>query len=185
MNPNKSRLCSIFVIFFIFSLSSVWAQNTGTAKEVSVSFVAEARFGKVNGKFEKVNLSVQDVQKGSATVQIDLNSISTGIGLRDDHLKGEDFFDVKKYPVAIFTLDMLTDAGENKYWGRGNLTIKGKTKEFTLDIVRSETSETVSYTGALPVDRKDFGINYDSSINPIKERVVVLFTVIFSKKKDN
>ena len=43
-------------------------------------------------------------ERSEVDVEIDLESLDTGIGERDRHLRGESFFDVEHFPVAVATL---------------------------------------------------------------------------------
>ncbi len=55
------------------------------------------------GRFNQVTKSVialdeSNLTKSSAEIEIAATSIDTGDPKRDEHLRGPDFFDVKKYP---------------------------------------------------------------------------------------
>src|ERR1700753_291432 len=65
-------------------------------------------FSTVRGQFNKTEGTVildRKAKKGSADITIDAKSIDTGHQKRDDHLKGEEFFNVKKYPTLKFKAD--------------------------------------------------------------------------------
>ncbi|WP_299120351.1 YceI family protein [uncultured Tenacibaculum sp.] len=79
---------------------------------------------------------------------------------RDDlanHLKNEDFFDVNKYPEATFTIKEATNNG-NSYKIKGDMTIKGITKEISFDA--TITAQTLK--AHIKINRTDFGIKYGS-----------------------
>ena len=55
------------------------------------------------GRFNQVTKSTialdeADLTKSKAEIEIAASSIDTGDAKRDEHLRGPDFFDVKKYP---------------------------------------------------------------------------------------
>lgn len=70
------------------------------------------------------------------------------------HVKNEDFFEVKKYPIATLVLDKKT-----KTSAKGMLTIKDKTHPISI----SFTQKKSTYMGTMTFDRTKFGIIYNSS----------------------
>lgn len=170
-------VCSLFYLF-LFNLSA--QTYTGTA--VSVKFKIGTRFGTADGSFKKSTLSVQDSKEGKATIEVDTSSIDTGNSIRDKHLKSDDFFDTNKYPKAVFQLQSLESTSEaGKFKGKGTVTIKGVSKELVFFAISSSSNDKDMYTGKLEINRKEFGINYDSMMNPIKDVAVVEFTVTLTK----
>ncbi|MFP5408339.1 MAG: YceI family protein [Gammaproteobacteria bacterium] len=71
---------------------------------------------------------------GAAIVTIDANSVNTGYALFDEHLKAADFFDTEKYPTITFKSDKMAFRGDQPIYMVGDLTIKGVTKQVTLEI---------------------------------------------------
>ena len=71
--------------------------------------------------------------------------------MRDEHIKGADFFDVAKHPKIIFESSEIvkdTVGTEYNYIAKGKLTIKGITKE---------TSIPFNYLGMEKKDMGDYG----------------------------
>src|SRR3989337_3608344 len=64
---------------------------------------------------------------------IDVNSIYTGQEQRDAHLKNSDFFEATTFPKIIFQSTVFTKNGPEDYILTGKLTMKGVTKEVTLN----------------------------------------------------
>jgi len=156
----------LFVLVFSFPIFT---------QTIEVSFVADSRFGKVNGKFTKSQIQVSKDEK-TAQVSVDISSLQTGNSLRDRHLLGEDFFYVEKYPTANFILESLTPIGENLFRGSGKLTIKNVTKEISFQLSQTQDKAKV-YIGTTEINRFDFGVNYDSIINKISEKVLIHFKI--------
>ncbi len=83
-------------------------------------------FGQFAGSIEDSNGVVKGV-----TVDIDVASLTTGNGQRDEHLRSADFFDVANYPKATFVLTSFQRDGGD-VTATGDLTIRGITKPVTL-----------------------------------------------------
>ena len=94
-------------------------------------------FSNQTHKFDKTTGSVvldRAEQVGSAIVTIDANSVNTGYALFDEHLRAADFFDTQKYPTITFKSDKMAFRGDQPIYMVGDLTVKGVTKQVTLEI---------------------------------------------------
>jgi polyisoprenoid-binding protein YceI len=127
----------------------------------------------VDGRFKeataKVNLDDADLTKSQVSVEINTASIDTGEQKRDDHLKGPDFFDVKKFPKLIFKSTKIAKSGA-AYKLTGDLTIRDITKSVTLDATISAPVKTpwgnqaraAKLTGK--IKRSDFGLKWNKAL---------------------
>ena len=89
----------------------------------------------VNGRFTKFDATMEseldDFTDAVLTFEADVDSISTNIADRDNHLKSPDFFDVEKYPKLSFKSTSVTRDSDN-YKIIGLLSLHGQEKEVTL-----------------------------------------------------
>ncbi len=88
-------------------------------------------FGGVKGT---VSLDEQNPANDTVEATIDCTTINTGEPKRDSDLKGEEFFDVKKYPVMKFKSKRVEVAGPGRLKVTGDLTINAITRQVVLDI---------------------------------------------------
>jgi polyisoprenoid-binding protein YceI len=143
-----------------------------------INFVAEARFISAHGFYDKweaeVMLDPANIENSSFKITIDAASINTRIQKRDDHLRSKDFFDVANYPQINMVSKKITKTGDRQYKVLVDLTMHGVTKqiEVTLNQVFYESNRG-RFRTTFPVNRKDFGINFDSKMNPIEDIVQV------------
>lgn len=124
----------------------------------------------VNGNFNKFDATMEsemeDFSDAKIWFQADVNSISTNITDRDNHLKGPDFFDVESFPNLTFESSSVVK-NENNYTIKGNLTIKGVTNEVTLkggyngnDVdAYGQTKYGFELEGS--ISRKDWGLSFN------------------------
>jgi polyisoprenoid-binding protein YceI len=94
-------------------------------------------FAHHTGKFNTTTGSIiLDLAKktGSVEVEIDVNSINTGVPKLDEHLKSADFLDVAKYPSIKFKSTAFHFDGDALTSVDGDLSIHGTTKPVTLKI---------------------------------------------------
>ena len=129
-------------------------------------------FTKISGK-----LSVDEAAKsGNVDITIDAASLQTFFADRDKHLKSADFFNVEQFPTLTFNatkFDIKGDEGTVT----GDLTIKGVTKEVTLDVEIDGIAEDpfgvtrLGFEAKTKINRKDFGVDFNA---PMKTGGVLL-----------
>lgn len=94
-------------------------------------------FSRQANRFDRTSGTVtldRAARTGSVDVSIDATSVSTGYAVFDQHLRGEDFFDVARFPAITFKSDDLHFVGDALSEVRGVLTIKGIAKPVTLSV---------------------------------------------------
>jgi polyisoprenoid-binding protein YceI len=134
-----------------------------TVRHLGISNV-QGEFTKISGT---VTLDDQDITKSSVSATIDVTSIDTRVGRRDDDLKSEHFFNVAQFPTLTFQSTKIVKTGDNSLKVTGNLTIRGVTKEVTLDV--TGPTAPVKAMGGLRrgaaatthINRQDFGVAAD------------------------
>jgi polyisoprenoid-binding protein YceI len=109
-----------------------------------------------------ISYDVADPTKSKFDVTVDLASVDTGSGERDDTLATADFFDTSKTPKAHFVTESFAKNGD-VVEAKGNLTIRNKTKPVTLTVKFAESGpSTGSGLATLDVDttlkRADFDL---------------------------
>lgn len=116
---------------------------------------------------------IRHEQLTSGTFTIDMRSIEvTDIPASDpvprrrlrNHLLNADFFDVERFPTAVFKSTGAKRIGPARWQVSGDLTMRGVTKPvtFATDIRWVETGHMVA-TSALTLDRQRWGVAYRGS----------------------
>jgi polyisoprenoid-binding protein YceI len=126
----------------------------------------------VEGRFDTFTGNVEMGKKIDDTkidASIDVNSISTGNGDRDKHLKSPDFFDAAKFGTITFVSKSVSGATDHLAI-KGDLTIHGVTKPVTLDgkymgVVNDPYGNTkVAFSAKGKISRKDFGLIWSKMV---------------------
>jgi polyisoprenoid-binding protein YceI len=129
----------------------------------------------VKGEFRKFDGAIEtdgtDFGKSSVIdLTIDAASIYTNEESRDGHLKSADFFDVEKFPTLSFEGKSLKRKFDDEYELNGLLTIKGISKEVTLDVefggINKDPwgNEKAGFSVTGKISRKDFGLNWNAAL---------------------
>lgn len=120
-----------------------------------------------------------DILTLRATAEIEVDSIDTGNGKRDDHLLDHDFFDAAKYPKITFSSTGVKMSPDGHLL-TGKLTMHGLTKEISLVMNVSGPIEDpwgnkrigLELGGGL--NRHDFGVGNSGSSDKLLGKNVVL-----------
>lgn len=157
-----------------------------SVKHLGISFV-DGRFDKYEGTFDG---TPEDITKGTFNFTVDINSINTGVEMRDNHLKTNDFFNADKYPSMKFESTSIKKTGKDQYKLTGNLTIRDITKPVTFDLTYGgllkddgQGNSKVGFQASTTINRFDFDVNYDPSGQAIAKDVNVTVNLEFTQAK--
>ena len=102
----------------------------------------------------------------------------------ENHLKGEDFFDVANYPTAKFEIDEVRVHPDNpaKTLVLGNLTIKAITKRWKIEVEpTTQTDKLLIAQADLRFDRQQFGVAYKGLKDELVHDMVRMNIIIKAK----
>jgi polyisoprenoid-binding protein YceI len=186
-NPDLARARTRKLPMTVLSLLVFCAFPSANRAQVPVYEVtpveSTVKFGvdssvPIKGTFDKWNASMKfsstDVRTGVLEIEIQADSVNTGSGLKNNKLKGKDFFDVKDSPIITFESKKVVQTGPNTFDLEGDFTIRGvtKTEKLTLtDNGKGSTSGNID--GTMAFDRKDYGMNKNIPFVKIANRVEV------------
>lgn len=115
--------------------TSTWVPDKAHS-EVDFS-ILHMSLTKVHGRFGNIGGQIlwndADLAKSSVNVTIDVSSVDTGVGPRDNDLKGANYFDVAQFPTATFVSTAVAK-GTDGLTVNGNLTLHGVTKPVVLQV---------------------------------------------------
>ena len=169
------------VMAFLASPRSSYAQEVPTYEvtptESSIKFGVESSVS-IKGIFEKWNTSIQfssrDVRSATLDIEIEAGSVNTGSQMKDNKLKGKDFFNVKESPLITFKSTKIVQSGPNTFDVEGDFTIRGVTKTEKLTFTsEGKGSPSGSLDGTMAFDRKDYGMTSGIPFIRIANRVEV------------
>jgi polyisoprenoid-binding protein YceI len=148
-----------------------------TPVESTVQFSVKASVA-IEGKFDKWDATLTypstDATSGVLDIKIQAESVNTGSGMKDDKLKGKDFFDAKHDPLITFHSTKIVQTGPTTFDVQGTFTIRGVSKPETLSLVVSgKGTGTGDIKGTMAFDRKEFGMNSGIPFIKIADRVEV------------
>jgi polyisoprenoid-binding protein YceI len=123
-------------------------------------------YGRFNSFSGTIVVNEQDPAKSSVEFEIDANSIDTGNGQRDDHLRSPDFFNVRQYPKITFKSTSVRRINNNTLEVKGDLTIRGTTRPLTVRVTyvgkgrNPRGQEIIGFETTFTIKRSQFGVSY-------------------------
>jgi polyisoprenoid-binding protein YceI len=144
-------------------MSGVW--NLVPARS-AITFKIKNMWGLLNvkGRFNEFSGEGQLTGKGAVFGRVDIRaaSLSTGIGLRDRHLRSADFFDVERFgEISVVVTAMRPTKGKAADL-RADFTIKGITAPLPLPVTITELDDgSIRISGETTVDRSQFDLGWN------------------------
>jgi polyisoprenoid-binding protein YceI len=136
----------------------------------------------------------EDFDNASASATIDVGSIFTNNEDRDGHLKSADFFDIVNHKEIKFESTSFKKFDLENGQLKGNLTIKGVTKEVSLEVEFGGISKDpwgnlkAGFSLSGKINRNDFGLTWNAALETggvlVSEDVKIAAEIQFLKSND-
>ena len=155
-----------------------------TVKHMALSNV-RGHFGGLKGS---ITLNEADITKSSVSVTIDTTTADTGMSMRDNDIKGPNYFDVAKFPTASFASTSVSGSSGH-LTVVGNLTLHGITRPVTLDVEGPagpvngmDKKPHAGYSATATLKRKDFGVGATTPDNMVSDEIVLTIDLDVAKQ---
>jgi polyisoprenoid-binding protein YceI len=161
-----------------------------------LGFVARhAMVTKVRGSFNDFagtfTIDAANPSASAAELTIEAASIDTRNADRDAHLKSNDFFAMDTYPQLRFVSTAIEQVTDTHHRVTGELTLRGVTKPVTIDLAYTGAAldpwgnTRVGFEGSTKVNRKDWGLNWNTALETggvlVSEKVTLEFEISATK----
>ena len=153
-----------------------------TPVQSTIKFDVEASVA-IEGTFDHWDASLTFTSPAAESAVFDVKiyaaSVDTGSSIKNNKLKGKDFFDVQNNPLITFKSTKVVQTGPNTFELDGNFTIRGVTKpeHLVLNISGKGTGQG-TIQGTMAFDRRDYGMNSSIPFIKIAHRVQVMVSLI-------
>ena len=113
-----------------------------------------------------------DVSRNTVNASVEIGRVDTHHAERDKHLRGEAFFNVKKFPKATFSATQYQGTLD-KGTLSGTLTLMGVQKPIEVNVVKvGEGADPwggyrVGFTGTFQLNRQDFNMGHHLDPNSV------------------
>lgn len=206
----------VVAILFIISSTQIFAQGfkvqakgnqtfnfADSRGRNQVTFFSKTSLEDITGTASDIAGAISfDVANFAKTVKgkiiVKVTSMKTGIELRDNHLKGTNWLDEKKFPEISFeikSVESVKQAADNKleFKAKGQFSLHGVTKEVVANVEATYLDESEQTQKRAPGDllgvRATFKVNLsdfdvDNAIigNKVAEEIEVSVNIVGSNK---
>jgi polyisoprenoid-binding protein YceI len=118
--------------------------------------------GAFAGKFTKWSAAISydetDLAHAKFDVTVQLASVDTGSGERDQTLATSEFFDTAKFPQAHFVTNAFNRGADGGVIALGTLTIRDQSKPVALKVKFAATGGATTLDVNTTLNRLDFGL---------------------------
>ena len=156
----------LLILFLLNTTLFATSQTQWNVGKSSINFKIKNAGLTVDGSFggfaADIKFDANNYAKSSIEASIDANTINTGIGLRNNHLKKENYFNVSKYPKIILKSTSFSKEGDGTFKGHFKLTMKGVTKDIVIPFSYTELGNTTIFKATFILNRIDYNVGGNS-----------------------
>jgi polyisoprenoid-binding protein YceI len=127
----------------------------------NLGFGVEGSFSGFEGK---IDFDPQNPAISKFDVTINAATVNTDNSLRDEHLKGDGYFNVKNNPKIRIESNKIV-AAKGGYQFNGVLSIKGKSKPISFPFTATPSADGYLFKGSFKMNRQDFSIGGTSTVS--------------------
>lgn len=191
----------------IFVLTAALAWNTAAQAQATkwavdkahsnVKFtVTHMAISEVDGSFRSFDGALEsakpDFSDAKIQFSIEAASINTDNENRDNHLKGDDFFNAGQFPKITFVGTTMKPMGGNKYQLTGNMTVRDVTKTVTWDVTYGGIMSTprgrkAGFKAKATINRFDYNLKWNRAMEAgglvVGENVDVVLNIQLNEVK--
>ncbi|MFD7316729.1 YceI family protein [Streptomyces sp. NPDC059883] len=179
------------------ALAALTGEYTIDPAHSTISFtVRHAMVTNVRGTFTEhegsLSLDGSDPTASSASIEVAIASVDTGIADRDGHLRSADFFDAETFPKMSFRSTSVEQLDAETYRLTGDLSIKDVTGPLTIDLEFNGSAtdvygnERVGFEGSATILRSDWGLTWNTALETggvmVSDKVKLGFDISAIKK---
>lgn len=185
---SKLATATFMISAFCVSVSAN-AQEWVIKKDQSdLSFIASQTGSEVPGSFAKfdghISFDPAAPEKAVVEIEIDIASINTGDGQRDDTIRSSDLFDSTAFPKAVFKASNFQAQQGDSYQVDADLTMRDVTRKVKMPVSIEITGNIAHASGELTVQRLDYGIGQGMFATDamVANPVIIKFDIQAEKK---
>jgi polyisoprenoid-binding protein YceI len=154
-------------------LAGKWApaQYKPTDNGSAIKFTIKNLGFRVGGSFTGLQGDIRfdpaHVTDAFFDISADAGTVNTDNSMRDDHLRGSSYFDIKTYPRIRFVSEKISASNKKGVWVlSGKLTIKGHTKDISFPFSATASPDGgYIFKATFTINRRDFEVGGFSTLS--------------------
>jgi polyisoprenoid-binding protein YceI len=134
--------------------------------------------GHFSGLHGKINFDPGHPEQSVFEVSVKAETVNTDNNMRDNHLRSDDFFDVKNHPLITFVSTKVIHRKAGTFFMEGTLTMKNISQPISFPFTVTPTTDGFRMQGEFETRRKPFTIGKSSTIS---DKLTVSLNVLVRK----
>ncbi len=191
----KKHLSTLFIVCFSFT---AWSQSNWVIDKnhSDIGFSAvHMVISEVTGEFKDFDGTVSnapdDFNGAKVEFSAKVSSINTDNERRDNHLKGDDFFNAEQFPEVKFSGKIVKEA--DKHYLVGLFTMRDVTKDIKFDVKHNGTIPTrrgrkAGFKISGVVNRFDYGVKFNRALESgglvVSEDITITCNIELNEKTE-
>lgn len=131
----------------------------------TITYTGNAVEGTIGSWTGDVVFDPEDLNNASATITIDMASITLGDATLQAQAAGGDGFDLANHTTATYRADSFARADDGNFIADGTLTLRGVTVDVPLTFTFDDANGVATVAGGATLNRLDFGIGAVGAAN--------------------
>lgn len=160
------RKIAIILVLLLNGANVLFSQTQWKVTKSSIGFKIKNAGFTVDGSFGGLTASIKfdesSYLKASIDASVDVNTINTGIDLRNTHLKKEEYFNSTGFPKIYLKSTSFIKDKDGTFKGVFKLTMKGMTKDVVIPFLYTESGNTASIKASFKINRRDYNVGESS-----------------------
>ena len=131
----------------------------------SIAFKSKDPSGEFTTMKGTIKFDADDLAGSKFELSFDVNSISTGNGMKNKKALTAEWFDAGKHPQITYTSSKIEKSGDG-YNVYGTLKMKGISKEKKVPMKVSGSGKELTFSGSFSVNRIEYKVGKKSDVVP-------------------
>jgi polyisoprenoid-binding protein YceI len=141
----------------------------------NLGFAVDGTFSGFEGR---IDFNPKEAGNSNFDVSLSAATVNTENHFRDDHLKGDTYFNISKFPRIHLVSTKITQIKDGRYAFEGILTIKNTSKTISFPFTATPIEDGFIFNASFKMNRKDFGLGGTSTIS---DELMVMVNVTAKK----
>jgi polyisoprenoid-binding protein YceI len=163
----------IILALGLLTAAQVWAATdtynidaTHSFANFSIRHVVSKTSGTFNDVTGVITLDPANLNTATVRAAINVSSVNTGFGKRDEHIKADKYLDVGKYTQILFESTKITASNQTQAVMQGKLTMHGVTKLVDIPVkvlgygADPWGGQRAGFEGHLTIKASDYGFGW-------------------------
>jgi polyisoprenoid-binding protein YceI len=170
----------VLVCLSMVSMGQTWTPvDSASSIRFTIKNLGFNTTGHFSGITGTITFSPDDLAGSRFDVQIPAGTVNTEVKMRDNHLRGEEYFDVKNFPQISFVSVKVTPSNKSgTLFVFGKLTLKGVTKNVSFPFKAQPIQDGYLFDGEFKLNRRDFKVGGGGTVS---DNLTVILKVVAKK----